>query len=245
MSGHSKWANIKRKKGITDKARGIAFAKLSRIITLSVIEGGNIPDPNHNFKLRLAIDKAHALNMPKENIARAIEKGIGSEKALLREVLYEGFAPHGIALMIQATTDNPNRTVSEMKNMCEMNGGKLGSQGSVSYLFDHCGMVEFEKTTNSEDAVFAFGEALNATDIEDHESSYIVYFPFHEFGRIKEHIGSMVTITSEVDYRPQSTITLADDSQIKSVLGLVEKLEELDDVQRVFTNLEIPDSFHE
>ena len=133
----------KAEKEVTDKARGVVFAKLSRLITLAVVEGGNEGNPDHNFKLRLTIDKARASNMPKENIQRAIEKGIGSDKHFLKEVMYEGFAPTELPLWAHATTDNPNRTVSEIKNCFEQHGGKLGSQHSVAYLFQHCAKATF------------------------------------------------------------------------------------------------------
>src|SRR5438132_496161 len=131
MSGHSKWSKIKRQKEVTDKVKGAAFAKLSRIITLAVIEGGGIPDPVNNVRLRLSIEKAKALNMPKENITRAIEKGAGPHKLELKEVVYEAFAPHGISVIIVATTDNSNRTFAEIRTILERNGGKMGTQGSV------------------------------------------------------------------------------------------------------------------
>ncbi len=243
MAGHSKWKNIKRKKEANDKVKGAAFAKLSRIITLAVVEGGNIPDPEHNFKLRLAIDKARSLNMPKENIARAIEKAKGADKNLIREIMYEGFAPYGVAMLVHTTSDNANRTVSEVKNLIEMHGGKMGGQGSVSYLFQKCGLVEFEAQENTEDRVMAFAEAMNAFDIDRVGDTYYVYVPFDSFGRIKDSLEGMKAKSTEIDYRPTTTVMIEDDKNARRILAIIEALEELDDVQRVFSNLEVPDSF--
>lgn len=144
MSGHSKWANIKRKKGLNDAIRSKIFAKLSRIIALSVSDGGGIVDPDNNVKLRLAIDNAKQFNMPKENIKRAIEHGAGHGRDQLKEVVYEGFAPHGVGFIIMTITDNPNRTYSEIRTRLEKHGGKLGKPGSVSYLFINKGYKIYE-----------------------------------------------------------------------------------------------------
>lgn len=242
MSGHSKWANIKRKKAANDKVKGATFAKLSRIITLAVVEGGGLPDPNHNFKLRLAIDKARSYNMPRDNIQRAIDRASGPEKNQLKEVIYEGFAPYGVALLLQATTDNANRTVNEIKNHLEKNGGKLGSQGSVSYIFRKCGLIIFEKLQSEEDAIFAFAEAMDAIDIDTVESSYYVYIPFEFFGKINNHLGSLKPHLTEIDYKPTNLVSVATHDQVRQILSLVDSLEALDDVHKVFSNLEIPDS---
>ena len=234
----------KIKKEANDKVKGVVFSKLSRLITLAVHEGGNIPDPSHNFKLRLIIDKAKSLNMPKENIQRAIEKANKDNKNVLREVMYEGFAPHGVALMIHATTDNPNRTVNEIKNCIEQHGGKLGTQGSVSYLFTKCGMVEFDKGENTEEDIFTFAQSLNAIDMDKSESIYYVYIPFELFGKIKEHLEKVRPKLSEVIYKPNLNISVSTHDQISQVLGVMEAVEGLDDVHGVFSNIDIPDSFH-
>jgi len=238
MSGHSKWANIKRKKEVTDKAKGAAFAKLSRLITLSVIEGGHEGNPDHNFKLRLTIEKARAMNMPKENIQRAIEKGTGEDKHSLKEVMYEGFAPHGVAILIHATTDNPNRTVNEIKNCFEQHGGKLGSLHSVAYLFRHCAKITFDRTENGEEYVFEFAQSLKAIDFDEDENSYYVYIPFELFGRIKEHLLKVKPRSTEILFKPQATVPQADEGEARRVGELVESLEELDDVHQVYSNRE-------
>ena len=146
MAGHSKWKQIKHKKAANDQQRAKIFSKISKLITSAVIEGGGFSDPNINVKLRLAIDKAKNANMPKDNIARAIEKGSGPDRVHLKEVLYEGFGPHGVALVVHATTDNSNRTVVEVRSVIEKAGGKLCVQGSVAYLFQVRHNPELEYT---------------------------------------------------------------------------------------------------
>jgi YebC/PmpR family DNA-binding regulatory protein len=235
MSGHSKWANIKRKKGLNDKIKANVFAKMSHLITISVIEGGGIIDPDNNVKLRLAIDKAKSANMPKENIKRAIEKGFGPNRIMLKEVLYEGFGPYGIFLLILATTDSPNRTSSEIRNMLEKNSGKLGTPGSVSYLFKKCAFVSFMKTDVNEEAVFKIGEELQAFDIKDDESHFFVFFPFNNFGLLKAHLNNIKYDLAEIDYLPTTSVELDPDKE-KNVIDLIEALESLDDIHRVYTN---------
>lgn len=235
MSGHSKWANIKRKKGKNDKIKANVFAKMSHLITIAVLEGGGITDPDHNVKLRLAIDKAKSANMPKENIKRAIEKGFGPNRIMLKEVIYEGFGPYGIFLLMLATTDSPNRTSSEIRNMLEKNSGKLGTQGSVSYLFKKCAFVSFMKTDVNEEAVFKIGEELQAFDIKDDESHFFVFFPFNNFGLLKAHLNNIKYDLAEIDYLPTTSVELDQDKE-KKVIDLIEALESLDDVHRVYTN---------
>ena len=232
MSGHSKWSQIKRKKGVKDQARGALFSKLSRLITLAVIEGGGIGDPDKNVKLRLAVEKAKSSNMPKENIERAIEKGSGPDRENLQEVIYEAFAPGGINLIIVCTTDNPNRTISEVRNTLERGGGKLGAQGSVAYLFKKCGTAVFDR----EQEALEFAEKVEAFDIEQDGGSFTVYFPF-------ENLGHVSGISAEVDYKPTTDVKIEDRSTANRILRLVESLENLDDVQHVFANFDLPEEF--
>jgi len=239
MSGHSKWANIKRKKEVNDKERSKIFGKLSRLITLSVIQGAGIGDPTNNVRLRLMIDKAKAANLPKENIERAIEKASGPEKNNLREVVYEGFGPLGTTFMIEATTDNPNRTIGEIRNTLETNGGKLGSQGSVSYLYNKCGKITFLRRQNSEDDLFIFAEKIQAQDMEEDEERLIVYCPYENMNKVKELLGNLVIENEEIDYRPLSTVNIDNEEEGKKVIGLIELLEDLDDVHNVYTNLAV------
>lgn len=236
MSGHSKWANIKRKKQANDMVKANVFAKMSHLITIAVIEGGGIIDPVNNVKLRLAIDKARSSNMPNANIKRAIEKGYGPNKIMLKEVIYEGFAPYGIFLMIMSTTDNSNRTSSEIRNMLEKNSGKLGAQGSVAYLFKKCAFVSFKKTEVNEEAVFKIGEELQAFDVDEDDSHFFIFFPFSNFGLLKTHLNNIKYDLAEIDYLPTTPVALDQDKE-KKVLDLVEALENLDEVHRVYTNL--------
>jgi YebC/PmpR family DNA-binding regulatory protein len=237
MSGHSKWANIKRKKGANDKIKANVFAKMSHLITIAVSEDGGITDPEHNVRLRLAIDKAKSVNMPKENIKRAIERGFGPNKILLKEVIYEGFGPLGISFLILTTTDNSNRTSSEIRNLLEKHQGKLGTIGSVSYLYKKCAFVSFKKTNVDEETVFKIGEELHAFDIGGDESHFFIFFPFSNFGLLKSYLNDIEYELAEVDYLPLMPITLQTKEEENKIISLIEALEELDDVQRVFSNL--------
>lgn len=243
MSGHSKWSTIKRKKEAKDVARGKVFSKLSRAITLAVRQGGGNDDPDKNVKLRLAIDRAKQFNMPKENIKRAINKATSSSEAGLKEIIYEGYGPVAIALIIEVATDNPNRTCAEVRSVLERHGGKIGAANSVVYLFDQCGMVVFDKKKTSEDQVFQFADKMKAKDIEEEEDSFIVYIPFESLGHVKEHLNSLSADSIEAYFRPLSTVKIQDKDKAKKILNLVEELEELEDVQKVYANFDIPDQF--
>ena len=239
MSGHSKWANIKNKKAANDKIKGTVFAKIARIIMLSVVESGGITNPDANFKLRLAIDKAHVANMPKDNIQRAIEKGRGPDSSKLKEVVYEAFGPHGVAYIIQCATDNPTRTHNEVKGVLEKRGGKMGSQGSVGYLFQKCAVMQFDLANSSENIIFEFGQALQAYDIDEGDGIMTVYFPFDQFGKAKAALGdSLHPKLFDIEYRSLSPIQVPSEVEARHVIELAEAIEELDDVHTVFTNLE-------
>ncbi|MCL4363895.1 YebC/PmpR family DNA-binding transcriptional regulator [Patescibacteria group bacterium] len=237
MSGHSKWANIKRKKEANDKVKGNVFSKLSRLITIAVLEGGGIADPENNVRLRLAVEKAHASNMPKENIKRAIEKGSGPDKSLMKEIVYEGFAPDGVSLIILAHTDNQNRTLGEIRNVLERHQGKLGNMGSVAYLFQKCGLIVLDKNVVGENKILELSDNFEALDITDDESKYFLYIPYEKLGHIKELLGNIDYVSAEIDFKPQSPIMIEDEKKLEKIAQLVEALEELEDVQKVFTNL--------
>jgi YebC/PmpR family DNA-binding regulatory protein len=230
MSGHSKWANIKRKKGVNDAQRSAVFTKMSRIISTAVHEGGGIGDPDKNFKLRLAVDRAKAVNMPKDTIQRAIDKAAGGDGSQMKEMLYEGFGPSGVAILISATTDNPNRTYAEVKLALEKNGGKMASPNAVAYQFTKCGVLELPKSTTSEEQAYALLDEYQAMDMEEEEGSFILYIPFEQMGKVKE--GNI-----DVFYRPSSTIKLSE-ADAERVEAYIEKLEELDDVMNVYSNYE-------
>jgi len=239
MSGHNKWSKIKRGKELKDKARGNIFSKLSRLITLAVIDGGGITDINNNMKLRLAVDKAKQLNMPKENIHRAIERASGPDKAQIKEVVYEAFGPGGVALIILATSDNLNRTLTEIRNVLERHQGKLGNQGSVAYLFQRCGLVIFEKNNVKEEGVLTFADKINAVDIEEDDQAFSVFIPFENLGKVNQALEGLVMHSAEIDYKPNSLVTVSDKRLEERILGLIEALEDLDDVHRVFANLNL------
>lgn len=244
MSGHSKWSQIKRKKGLKDQQKGKIFSKLARLITISVLEGGGVTDPVLNLKLRIAIEKAKQENMPKENIARAITKGIGPDKEKLQEMIYEGFGPAGIMLIIQVTTDNHNRALTEIRTTMDKHGGKIGNQGSVVYLFKKCGSIIFDKAENKVDDVFEFAEKIEALDIDEDKTSYFVSFPFEKLGKMETYLGNLKpSSAAEADYKPTNTVKISDKSGAKKIIALVESLEDLDDVQKVFSNFDIPEEF--
>ncbi len=235
MSGHSKWANIKRKKEANDKVKGNLFAKLSRLISLAVVEGGGIPDPVNNVKLRIAIEKARASNMPKDNIQRAIEKGTGKGGEAMKEVIYEGFGPGGSGLMIVATTDNPNRTASEVRNVLDLHNAKLGSQGAVSYLFEKVSLVIIPKTSVSEDQAFSYADKYGVIDFIEDADSYIYYFPYASYGKLNADT-PFPQMQVEVVYKPQTVLSL-DTEKSASLQKLMDALEEMDDIQNVFNNV--------
>lgn len=239
MSGHNKWSKIKRGKEAKDKVRGNVFSKLSRLITLAVLEGGGIADPTNNIRLRLAIDKAKQFNMPKDNIERAIARASGPDRAEIKEIVYEGFAPGGVALIIYSTTDNANRTLTEVRNILERHGGKMGNKGSVGYLFQKCGIVTMNKQKVEEDKVYEFSDKIKAFDLEEDEEFFSVFFPYENLGKVKDFLGDLEATPAELDYKPQTLINISDESLYTRVVELVEALEQLDDVQRVFANYEI------
>lgn len=239
MSGHSKWSKIKRQKETNDKKKGVMFSKFSRSITLAVIEGGGVADSHHNVKLRLAIEKAKHFNMPKESIQRAIEKGSSPEALKLKEIIYEVFCPAGVALLVLVATDNQNRSYAEVKNIIESHQGKMGIQGSVSYLFKKCGTITFDKSKVLEEEVLVFGERVQAFDIDQDETTFTVYFPFEYLGRVREYVVSIETDPAEIDYKPSSIITIDDEGVAKKMFNLIEALEDLDNVQKVYANFEV------
>lgn len=238
MSGHSKWATIKRQKETADAKRGQQFTKFANAIVIAVRQGGGSADPNFNFKLRLVIDKARTFNMPKENIERAISKATGAGGAgYLQEALYEGFGPGGSALLIEAVSDNKQRTVSEIKNIFEKNGGSLGNQGSVSYLFKRVGEISSPVNGRLPDEVLELALEINSEDYTEEEGDVIFYVdPSNLFSskKILEEKGVSVS-SAELVYKPISNIEAQVEVKQK-IDNLVGKLEDLDDVQNVFTN---------
>jgi len=240
MSGHSKWATIKHKKAKTDAARGKVFTKIIREITTAARIGGG--DPEGNPRLRLAIEKAKEVNMPKDNIERAIEKGVGGGGAAMEELVYEGYGPGGVALMIEVMTDNRNRSASEIRSILEKNGGNMGATGCVSYLFKRRGSIIFEKSAVDEEALTLAAIDVGAEDILTEESTIEVVTAPEDFERIKEELKNkgFVSDTAEITMVPTTTVKVTGETAQK-VLKLVNLLEDHDDVQKVHANFDIPD----
>jgi YebC/PmpR family DNA-binding regulatory protein len=238
MSGHSKWSTINRQKGVADSKRGQAFTKLSNAITLAVRQGGGIADPTSNFKLRLSIDKARGMNMPKENIERAIERATNSSKESFDEFLYEGFAPGGAAIIVEAATDNKNRTTSEVKNLIEKNGGTMGGQGSVSYMFTRRGELVVKRDGKTADDVMLVALDEGLEDIEEDDDEFFLYTSPESLMKVKHAIESngFEVENAELVYKPSTTIAV-DEETGQKIIDLMEKIEEHDDVQKVYSNV--------
>ena len=236
MSGHSKWAQIKRSKGVADARRGQLFTKLGREIMVAARQGG--PDPNANFRLRLAIQRAKEQNMPQDNIERAVKRGAGAgEGAALEEVLYEGYAPGGAALLIEALTDNRNRTVSEVRNILTRGGGSLGTAGSVAWLFESRGIVTIVPGKHDPEEIALLAIDGGADDVNVESEPIEVYTEpqtLEDVRRVLEKAGIQVD-SAEVSMQPKTTILLGEKEAIQT-LRMVERLEELDDIQKVYFN---------
>jgi YebC/PmpR family DNA-binding regulatory protein len=239
MSGHSKWATIKRKKGAADAKRGQVFTKLARELEFAAREGA---DPNFNFRLRLVIDKAKAENMPKDNVERAIRRGAGlaGEGAALEEITYEGYGPHGVAILIQTVTDNRNRTVSELRRALSRGGGSLGESGSVGWLFDAKGYITLSMTGADQDKAFDLALDAGAEDIVFSDDTAEIYTSPADFPIVRQAFeDAAYTIeSSELSMVPKTYVSL-DPADTLQVMHLVEALEELDDVAGVNSNLDI------
>lgn len=236
MSGHSKWSKVKHQKATTDVVKGMAFTKAARAITIAVREGGGIGDPAHNFHLRLAIEKAREVNTPKENIDRAIEKGMGTGGEGIEQIMYEGYGPGGVALIVEAATDNRQRTVAAVKNLLERAGGSLGSPGSVEFLFKRCGIITVPKTV-SYDALFEAAVSDGADDVIETEDLFEVYTSVSSLMTVKQKLmeQGIPIDNTEIIMKPIASVSVAGD-KITYLDDLVDQLENLDDVQHVFSN---------
>jgi len=241
MSGHSKWSQIKYKKSLSDARKGVQFSKLVNAIAIAAREGGE--DPETNFKLRLAIDKARQANMPKENIERAIQKGSGKLAGVkLEQVVYEGFGPGQVAFIVEAVTDNKNRTNSEIKNIFSQNGGRLGNIGSVSWQFESRGVIRLENLSNKEEAELAAIDA-GAQDVKEENSTILVYTLPRELAMVKDKLTSLnFQITSaELSQEPKNLIKITDQNKAKQILKLADELDNHQEVVAVYSNFDIPD----
>ncbi len=241
MSGHSKWANIKHKKAREDAKRGKLFTKLAREITVAAREGGG--DPEYNFTLRLAIDRAKDANMPNDNIERAIKRGTGElEGGELEVIIYEAYGPSGIAMLIQVVTDNRNRTVAEMRKVFNRKGGNLGESGSVKWQFNRKGRIVIEMDGADSEEIALLAIDAGAEDFEIDGDILSIYTMATELEAVKNQLegdGAEVS-DAELTMVPTTTIQPGQDSALKA-MRLMEALEDLDDVQHVYTNLDISD----
>ncbi len=243
MSGHSKWSTIKRQKGLKDAKRGAVFTKLSKAISIAIRQGGGVTDPNGNFRLRLAIEAARAANMPKDNIDRAIQKANSKAEAVLEEAVYEGFGPGGFSVIVESVTDNKLRTVSEVKNIFNKNGGNMGAQGSVMYQFEKKGVVTVDKDGKTLDDIFLLAVDSGAEDIEDADTEVLVYTKPEELGKVRDGIASQGLNIKAIELllRPVVFNTIQDTAAAERAMDFLDKLESLDDVQKVYANFDIPD----
>lgn len=246
MSGHSKWHEIRRKKGVLDQRRGQRWTKLARDVTIATREGGS--DAAMNFRLRLAIDKAKADNMPADNIQRAIDRGMGTTgEAALEELYYEGYGPSGIAIMIEAATDNRNRTVSDIRSVFTKSGGNLGEAGSVAWMFEPKGLITIERTESIDpDETMLVAIDGNAEDVLVDPDNIIIYTELTNLGALRDHLleHEIELSGAEKVMQPKTTISVEEKDAFQA-LRLMEKLEELDDVQKVYSNLDVSDEMAE
>ncbi len=250
MSGHSKWHEIRRKKGVLDQRRGQLFTKLAREITVAARDGGS-GDPDMNFRLRLAVDKAKQANMPSDNIQRAIDRGLGKGgEAGIEEISYEGYAPGGVAIMVQAATDNRNRTAAEVRSTFNKNGGTLGESGSVAWMFENKGLITIEFPPGQPfdpDEVMLQAIDAGADDVEVDGNQVEVYTAFEDLNAVRTALQAHGLPLTNVEtlMRPTTPYTPDDAATALQALRLMEKLEELDDVQKVFSNLDVSEELAE
>lgn len=243
MSGHSKWATIKHKKGLADAKRGQMFTKLIKEISIAAKMGGG--DPDSNARLRTAILKARADNMPKDNIERAIKKGAGEmDGATYYELTYEGYAPGGVALIIDTLTDNKNRTAADVRSTLTKLGGSLGTSGSVAYMFQTKGVISYDASSYTEDQILEAALELGAEDISASSDVIEIITDPGDFATVLEGMQAVgfTESSAEVSKIADTNVSL-DDEKTRKVLRIIERLEDLEDVQQVSSNLEIPDDF--
>ena len=247
MSGHSKWSTIKRAKGVADIKRGLTFTKVANSITIAVKLGGS-GDPESNPRLRMAIEEARSVNMPKENMQRAIDRGLGKLPGqTLEEVLYEGFGPSKVAFMIEGVTDNKLRTLQEIKNLFDRSGGSLAGSGAVSYMFDRKGEIKIKGKRGEKDEEMLELIDLGVADVEDYLEEniqkYLVYVESSELNTMSTKItqtGYEVEQASVV-LKPNTIIEVSNKDSAQKVLDFAERLEDSDDVQKVYANFDLPD----
>ena len=243
MSGHSKWSSIKHKKGAADAKRGKLFTKLSRAIIVAAKEGG--PDPSGNASLQNAIDKAKSYSMPKDNIERAIAKGSGAdaEGSSFQTVVYEGYGPDGVAVLVEALTDNRNRTASDVRHVFTKFGGNLGTTGAVAWLFERRGIVLVEAEGVDEDELMLAAAEGGADDLQRDGDVFQISAPPEALAAVREAVeaAGFEVQSAELAMIPKTTVEVAEEASAKKVVRLIDALEESDDVQDVYANFDIPE----
>jgi YebC/PmpR family DNA-binding regulatory protein len=244
VSGHSKWSSIKHKKGAADSKRGQLFSKLSRAIIVAAKEGG--PDPAGNLALQNAIEKARSYSMPKDNIERAIAKGSGADAdaASFETVVYEGYGPEGVAVLVEAVTDNRNRTASEVRHAFTRHGGNLGTTGAVAWQFERRGVVVVAAGDADEDDLLLAAAEAGADDIELDGSSFVVTSAPEALAGVRQALADAGYDVESVELAmvPKSTVAVADERAARRIMNLVEGLEDTEDVQDVYANFDIPET---
>ena len=241
MSGHSKWSTIKHKKGAADKKRAKIFTKLIKEITVAARMGGG--DPSANPRLRHAIDSAKAQNMPKDNVDRAIKKGTGDMDGVnYEEIIYEGYGPGGVAVMVECLTDNKNRTIADVRYIFNKAGGNVGTDGCVAWMFDKKGVITISKENADEDTLMEVALEAGAEDIKDEGDSFDVLTEPEDFDAVKDAIdGAQITCeVAEISMVPQNT-TAVSGKEAEQMIRFMEALDDNDDVQNFYTNADIPD----
>lgn len=243
MSGHSKWSSIKHKKGAADAKRGKLFSKLTRAIIVAARDGG--PDPAANLALQNAIEKARSNSMPKDNIDRAIAKGAGtdSDSAAYETVVYEGYGPAGVAVIVEALTDNRNRTAGEVRHTFAKNDGNLGGSGAVAWLFERQGVVLVPADGTDEDELMLAAAEGGADDVMRDGSSFQVLCAAEQLASVREAVAAagFEIESAELTMLPKTTVAVEDESEAKKILRLIDQLEDNDDVQDVYANFDIPE----
>ncbi len=242
MSGHSHWAGIKHKKAANDAKRGRIWSKIARMIIVAAKAGGG--DPGQNLSLRYAIDKAKAANMPKDTIEKAVKKGTGELGAVnYEDVLYEGYGPGGVAIMVDGLTDNRNRTAPEIKKIFEKRGGSLGASGCVNWMFSKKGLITVRTDVIAEDDLMEIALSAGADDMDNTGEVYELTCEAGAYEQLKKGLDEkeIPTEVAEISMVPQNMVSVADANTARKILGLMEDLEDHDDVQNVYANFDIPD----
>jgi YebC/PmpR family DNA-binding regulatory protein len=243
MAGHNKWSKIKRTKAVIDAKRGNAFSKLAKELTLAAKAGGGSPDTN--ARLRSAITAAKAANVPNDNIDRAIKKGTGElASAALEEVLYEAYAPGGVAMMIEIVTDNRNRSANDVRVLLSKNNGTFADSGSVAYMFQRRGEIRLDKPAATEDQLMEIALDAGADDIVDDGDDWVVYTPTEKLFQVANALRdkNISSRSQKLIYQPQTTVTITDVATAKSLIKLYDILDDYDDTQHVHANFEIDDA---